>query len=361
MEEGWVKLYRCLLDKPIWQCSTAAQKVILITLLLMVNHKGHEWEWRGKKFEAQPGQLVTSLKSIADRAGKGITVRMVRVAMERFREYGFLTWESSPTGRLITITNWQIYQQPDGKAATSTKPNSDADEKSAGSQEGANRGQTLAQVRYETGHKKGIAQGKAAVLEDAELTRLCEVAELDEGKAEGRPRANRGQSSGQNRATNKNDINKNDKKRDIDTCSKEQEASPLEAHPSLPTNAQLIAELVAKYRDIVPPEKHKRGDYAFVGKLYNDYGYAAVLEELRELEYKRDMGFIPEEPLVYLKAMLAHGVEGKRDRPGRGAKKRGRTPRPEDYSVEAFLRAGLDRGPRPEDYSPEAYIRAGLH
>lgn len=36
--QGWIKLHRELLDKPIWTESTPEQKTILITLLMMANH-----------------------------------------------------------------------------------------------------------------------------------------------------------------------------------------------------------------------------------------------------------------------------------------------------------------------------------
>ncbi|MCA5964224.1 hypothetical protein LC724_33295 [Blautia sp. RD014234] len=38
-DKGWIKIHRELLDKPIWQLSTPEQKSILITLLLMANHR----------------------------------------------------------------------------------------------------------------------------------------------------------------------------------------------------------------------------------------------------------------------------------------------------------------------------------
>ena len=110
MEEGWIKLHRCLFNKAIWQNSTPEQKVILITLLGMANHKGKEWEWKGKQFKAKPGMLVTSLDSICTRCGKGISVQNVRSALNKFEKYEFLTQEVTKTGRLITIVNWGIYQ-----------------------------------------------------------------------------------------------------------------------------------------------------------------------------------------------------------------------------------------------------------
>ncbi len=110
-EQGWIKIFRILLDKPIWLQSTPEQKTILITLLLMANHKDKEWEWKGKKFKAKPGQFITSLNSIVKKCGKGISTQNVRTALDRFKKYEFLTYESTKTGRLITIVNWGLYQE----------------------------------------------------------------------------------------------------------------------------------------------------------------------------------------------------------------------------------------------------------
>ena len=109
--QGWIKLHRELIDKAIWQCATPEQKIILITILLTVNHEEKEWEWQGKKFICKPGQMITSLASLADKCGKGISVQNVRTALDKFEKYGFLTNQSTKTGRLITVENWAIYQE----------------------------------------------------------------------------------------------------------------------------------------------------------------------------------------------------------------------------------------------------------
>ena len=107
---GWIKLHRCLLEKAIWQCSTPEQKTILITLLMMANHEENEWEWEGQKYKCKPGQFITSLKSIAEKAGLGISIQNVRTALTKFEKYGFLTNQSTNKNRLITIVNWDFYQ-----------------------------------------------------------------------------------------------------------------------------------------------------------------------------------------------------------------------------------------------------------
>lgn len=118
--QGWITLYRELIKKPIWLNSTPEQKTILITLLLMANHEENEWEWKGQKFTVRPGQMITSLNSIVDKCGKGITTQNVRTALKRFEKLGFLTNESTKQNRLITIVNWRKYQ------SVESKPNKDS-------------------------------------------------------------------------------------------------------------------------------------------------------------------------------------------------------------------------------------------
>ncbi|OPD28588.1 hypothetical protein AL714_07790 [Clostridium botulinum] len=111
MVQGWIKLYRGLLDKSIWQCSTPEQKNILITILLLANHEENEWEWKGKKYIVKPGQFITSLEKIAEKSGKGISIQNVRTAIKKFEKHEFLTNESTNKNRLITVVNWRLYQK----------------------------------------------------------------------------------------------------------------------------------------------------------------------------------------------------------------------------------------------------------
>ncbi|MGM0137631.1 hypothetical protein IGI65_000033 [Enterococcus sp. DIV0755b] len=117
---GWLKLYRQLLAKPIWLESTPEQKVILVTLLVMANHEEKEWEWKGVPYKTKPGQLITSLSSIAEKAGKGVSIQNVRTALKRFEKYEFLTDESTEKNRLITIVNWGFYQASENEGNNQT-------------------------------------------------------------------------------------------------------------------------------------------------------------------------------------------------------------------------------------------------
>ena len=110
MYRGWIKLYRCLLDDPLWQCSTAEQKVILVTLLLMGNHAEKKWQWQGQPYTCRPGQMITSLKSIAHKAGPGTSRKRVHLALQKFENCGFLVKQATRNNTLITLCNWDAYQ-----------------------------------------------------------------------------------------------------------------------------------------------------------------------------------------------------------------------------------------------------------
>lgn len=119
MGNGYIKLHRELFDHPIWKQSTPEQKVILIALMGMANHEPNRWEWNGQIFEVERGQFVTSLESIRDVCGKGISIKNIRTALARFEKLGFLANKSTKQGRLITIekyTKWQGDGKETGKA-----------------------------------------------------------------------------------------------------------------------------------------------------------------------------------------------------------------------------------------------------
>ena len=133
---GWIKLYRELIDKPIWQLSTAPQKVVMMTILMKANHAEKKWEFGGKIYNAKPGQFVTSAEKLAKDCGRGVTRANVRSALTRLEQYDFLTTQTTKVNTLITVVNWGIYQsgekeitnklsqrQPSDNQATTTNKN----------------------------------------------------------------------------------------------------------------------------------------------------------------------------------------------------------------------------------------------
>jgi len=117
---GWIKLHRGLKTKALWDFLTADQFKVFIHLLLSVNWETKVWLWKGRQYTCQPGQLVTSLPSLAQQTNS--TVQTVRSALAKMKKLGILTDESIRQGRLITLTNWGSYQSDESTdESTATK------------------------------------------------------------------------------------------------------------------------------------------------------------------------------------------------------------------------------------------------
>lgn len=117
-DNGWIKLHRCLLEKAVWQLATPEQKAVLITIMLLANHEEKHWMWKGKRYDLQPGQFVTSRKSLALKAG--VSEQSVRSAFKLFKNLEFLTNEPTNRNTLVTIINWDVYQLNDDKPTNKT-------------------------------------------------------------------------------------------------------------------------------------------------------------------------------------------------------------------------------------------------
>lgn len=110
MSIGWIKLHRKLLENDMFLALKPCQRDVMIICLLLANHQNKKWEWKGEIFECQPGQFITSLESLQKLCGHGTTIRNIRTAIAKLEKFEFLTNESTKTGRLITINNWDTYQ-----------------------------------------------------------------------------------------------------------------------------------------------------------------------------------------------------------------------------------------------------------
>lgn len=157
-------MHRAILDKPIWKDSTTEQKVILMTLLLMASHKENQWEFKGEKYVVQPGQFITSLPSIVDKAGIGISIQNVRTALKRFEKYEFLTCQSTNKNRLITIVNWANYQGDEAE------PNRQTNRQLTGNQQAANSYQECKELNKEI--KKEVEDNACARVNDSDNSNL---------------------------------------------------------------------------------------------------------------------------------------------------------------------------------------------
>ena len=108
-QEGFVKLDRNLLR---WQwITTPNTSHLFVVLLLKANYK--DMEFKGKTIHR--GQLVTSIQSLAD--SSGLTYNQVRIALGHLKATGSVTARIFPKYQVITIVNYDLYQDVTGSDA----------------------------------------------------------------------------------------------------------------------------------------------------------------------------------------------------------------------------------------------------
>ncbi|HSW63910.1 MAG TPA: hypothetical protein VLH56_11485 [Dissulfurispiraceae bacterium] len=133
MSDGWIKLHRKLIGSQMYKNLNSKQRDVMIQCLLMANHQENEWEWGQEKYVCRPGQFITSLENIREKCGCDVKVQSVRTALLKLEKWGFLTNESTKTGRLISIVKWDLYQNCE------TDTNKDINKQPTKSQQRANK------------------------------------------------------------------------------------------------------------------------------------------------------------------------------------------------------------------------------
>ena len=105
MDRGWIKIYRSLLD---WEWFDDAETLrLFIYLLLNANYE--DKKWRGMVVER--GQYVASFRTLA--VALGISVKKVRLRLQRLSDSGAIAMERAHSFTTITISNYDTYQDTD--------------------------------------------------------------------------------------------------------------------------------------------------------------------------------------------------------------------------------------------------------
>ena len=115
--DGWIKLHRKILDNPISEKPTWAW--LWIYLLLRANHQDKEFIFNGEKTICRRGQILTGRTDISK------STRIPPTTVERILNYleseHQIGQEKTSKNRLITIRNYNQYQQTDSKADSKKK------------------------------------------------------------------------------------------------------------------------------------------------------------------------------------------------------------------------------------------------
>lgn len=105
---GWIKLHRNMLDNPA-VCKDAEHLAVWVFLLLNATHKPYDTMIGGKRVTLQPGQLVTSRKTLSD--DLGISQSKVERIINLFKIEQQIEQQSFTTNRVISVLNWHKYQE----------------------------------------------------------------------------------------------------------------------------------------------------------------------------------------------------------------------------------------------------------
>lgn len=107
---GWIKVHRKILQSDFYQDLTGRQRDVIITLLLMADHEPREWKYKGITYKTLPGQVFTSIEKIRKNCAKDCTRDVVYQSILKAEQTGFLNRVPCSTHTLITIENWELYQ-----------------------------------------------------------------------------------------------------------------------------------------------------------------------------------------------------------------------------------------------------------
>jgi len=115
--DGYIKLYRQLLDNPLWKEKPFTKGQAWVDLLLKANYKDKTVEIKGKIITIKRGQLLRSADSLARDWGwsRGKVIRFLKELDDTANG----TADGTPYGTLITIENYETFQgsrTPNGTA-----------------------------------------------------------------------------------------------------------------------------------------------------------------------------------------------------------------------------------------------------
>jgi hypothetical protein len=105
---GYVRLYRKLLQNPVWVQLAPAVSKVAIYFLLRANYKATQWYDGTKVVDLPAGSFITSYARIATACN--LSVQQVRDAFTHLFRTQFATYARTERWTLVTVLNWASYQ-----------------------------------------------------------------------------------------------------------------------------------------------------------------------------------------------------------------------------------------------------------
>lgn len=106
LSSGYIQLHRTLLNSSF--ASRPAYQSTWIYLLLTASHKPFRTILGGKSVTLNRGQLIGGRTKLANAIG--VTEKQIRIILDFFENEGMISREQTNNGSIITIKNYDIYQ-----------------------------------------------------------------------------------------------------------------------------------------------------------------------------------------------------------------------------------------------------------
>ena len=108
MTNGYVRIYRSLLEHPILECCTEATLKVWIVCLLLANWKPKEWFDGQRQITIPRGSFVTSRSRLAIKCH--LSEQRTRDGIDCLRKLGCLTTQVTNHYSVVSITKYDNYQ-----------------------------------------------------------------------------------------------------------------------------------------------------------------------------------------------------------------------------------------------------------
>lgn len=136
---GYIKLYRKLLDNPV-VCKDSDHLAVWIYLLLNATHQKQKMIFEGKVIVLQPGQLITGRKSIS--AKIHVSESKVQRVLKMLESEQQIEQQTTPRNRLITIVAWTDYQESERQTEQQLNNNRTTTEQQLNTNKNVNNGRS---------------------------------------------------------------------------------------------------------------------------------------------------------------------------------------------------------------------------
>jgi hypothetical protein len=117
--EGWIKLHRKLNETSFKNKPLVV--ALFVHLLLNANHQDKKFYWNNEELTIKSGQLLTGRKELSKQTG--ISPQSIRTAMMVLKSTNTITIKSTNRFSIISILNWDKYQNESTSTLTSKLTN----------------------------------------------------------------------------------------------------------------------------------------------------------------------------------------------------------------------------------------------